>query len=195
MRQNTARRTALLDAAIEVLAEEGSRGLTLRAVDKQAGVPTGTTTNYFANRAELLRQIMARTHERLTPDPDALAETMKAEPTTELTAALLRQLLERMRADRSSHLAMLELRLEATRRPELQEDLTRTFTAMLDANIAWHLDAGLPGDQDTVLLLYTAMLGVIVDDLTVPGLLEPHGIEKIIDALVQRSLPPEQSTP
>ncbi|WP_433475528.1 TetR/AcrR family transcriptional regulator [Spirillospora sp. CA-142024] len=195
MRQNTARRTALLDAAIEVLAEEGSRGLTLRAVDKQAGVPTGTTTNYFANRAELLRQIMARTHERLTPDPDALAETMKAEPTTELTAALLRQLLERMRADRSSHLAMLELRLEATRRPELQEDLTRTFTAMLNANIAWHLDAGLPGDHDTVLVLYTAMLGVIVDDLTVPGLLAPHGIEKIIDALVQRSLPPEQSTP
>jgi DNA-binding transcriptional regulator YbjK len=192
MRQNTARRTALLDAAIEVLAKEGSRGLTLRAVDKEAGVPTGTTTNYFANRAELLRQIMARTHERLTPDPTALAETMKAKPTPELTATLLRQLLERMRADRGSHLAMLELRLEATRRPELQEDLTRTFAAMLDANIAWHLDAGLPGDRDTVLLLYTAMLGVIVDDLTVPGLLEQHGIEKVIDVLVRRSLPQEQ---
>lgn len=193
MRQNTARRNALLDAAIEVLAKEGSRGLTLRAVDKEAGVPTGTTTNYFANRAELLRQIMARTHERLTPDPVALAETMKAEHTPELTVTLLHQLLARMRADRSSHLAMLELRLEATRRPELQEDLTRTFTTMLDANIAWHLDAGLPGDRDTVLLLYTAMLGVIVDDLTVPELLEPHGIEKIIDVLVRRSLPQEQA--
>jgi AcrR family transcriptional regulator len=189
MRQNPARRTALLDAAIEVLAKEGSRGLTLRAVDKEAGVPTGTTTNYFANRAELLRQIMARTHERLTPDPTALAETLAAGPTPELTATLLHQLLERMRADRSSHLAMLELRLEATRRPELQEDLTRTFAAMLDDNIAWHLDTGLPGDRDTVLLLYTAMLGVIVDDLTVPGLLERHGIDKIIDVLVRRSLP------
>ncbi|MGQ5635868.1 MULTISPECIES: hypothetical protein [unclassified Streptomyces] len=42
MRQNPARRTALLDAAIEVLAREGSRGLTLRAVDKEAALPTGT---------------------------------------------------------------------------------------------------------------------------------------------------------
>ncbi|MGW5641388.1 TetR/AcrR family transcriptional regulator [Saccharopolyspora sp. NPDC003752] len=189
MRQNPARRTALLDAAIEVLARDGSRGLTLRSVDKEAGVPTGTTTNYFANRAELLRQIMARTHERLTPDPVEMAETMKAAPSRELTATLLRQLVERMRADRSSHLAMLELRLEATRRPELQEDLTTTFADMLKSNIDWHLEAGLPGDRATVLQLYLAMLGVIVDDLTVPGLLQPYGIDKIVDDLVDRSLP------
>lgn len=191
MRHNPARRTALLDAAIEVLAREGSRGLTLRAVDKEAGVPIGTTTNYFADRAELLRQLMARTQERLTPDPAATAETMKAAPDAELTATLLRQVVERMRADRSGHLAMLELRLEATRRPELQEDLTRTFAALLDDNIARHLDAGLPGDRETVLLRYLTMLGVIVDDLTVPALLEPHGIDGIIDALVRRSLPGE----
>ncbi|NGN66993.1 TetR family transcriptional regulator [Streptomyces sp. A7024] len=189
MRQNPARRTALLDAAIEVLARDGSRGLTLRAVDKEAGVPTGTTTNYFTNRGDLLRQVMTRTGERLAPDPEALAETMKAKPSRELTAILLRQLLERMRADKPSHLAMLELRLEATRRPELQEDLTRIFATMLDANIKWHLDSGLPGDRDTVLLLYVAMLGVIVDDLTVPGLLEPYDTGKLIDALVTRSLP------
>ncbi|GAA2074586.1 TetR/AcrR family transcriptional regulator [Streptomyces albiaxialis] len=188
MRQNPARRTALLDAAIEVLAKEGSRGLTLRAVDKEAGVPTGTTTNYFADRDALLRQIMARTTERLTPDPEEMAETMKAEPDQRLNVTLLRQLVERMRGDRSSHMAMLELRLEATRRPGLQEDLTRAFTEMLDSNIAWHLDAGLPGDRDTVLLLYLAMLGVIVDDLTVPGLLEPHGIDHIIETLVARSV-------
>lgn len=74
MRQNPARRAALLDAAIEVLAAEGSRGLTLRAVDAKAQVPVGTCSNYFANRAELLRQIMERTRERLTPDPAEVAE-------------------------------------------------------------------------------------------------------------------------
>ncbi|WP_419996207.1 TetR/AcrR family transcriptional regulator [Streptomyces boninensis] len=190
MRQNPARRTALLDAAIEVLARDGSRGLTLRAVDKEAGVPIGTTTNYFANRADLLRQVMTRTGERLAPDPEALAETMKAPPTKELVAVLLRQLVDRMRTDKASHLAMLELRLEATRRPELQADLTKIFAAMLEDNIRWHLDAGgLPGDHDTVLLLYTAMLGVIVDDLTVPGLLEPYGIDNIIKVLVDRTAP------
>lgn len=66
MRQNTERRTALLDVAIEVLAREGSRGLTLRAVDKEAGVPTGTASNYFAHRGDMLTQVMRRTRERLT---------------------------------------------------------------------------------------------------------------------------------
>ncbi|MGW7350009.1 TetR/AcrR family transcriptional regulator [Streptomyces sp. NPDC054784] len=190
MRQNPARRTALLDAAIEVLAREGSRGLTLRALDKEAGVPPGTASNYFAHRGELLRQILDRTHERLTPDPDALAATMRAPADRELTATLLAQLLDRMRADRSSHLAMLELRLEATRRPEMLADLMHAFGTTLERNVAWHLDAGLPGDRTTVLLLYLGMLGMLVDELTVPDLLAPYGQGELIDALVARTLPP-----
>ncbi|WP_369198718.1 TetR/AcrR family transcriptional regulator [Streptomyces djakartensis] len=91
MRHNPARRNALLDAAIDVLAREGSRGLTLRAVDTQAGVPVGTSSNYFRNRDELLLQIMRRTHERITPEPDQVADIMRAEPTTDLVTLLLRQ--------------------------------------------------------------------------------------------------------
>ena len=44
MRQNPARRAALVDAAIEVLAREGARGLTFRAVDVEAAVPNGTAS-------------------------------------------------------------------------------------------------------------------------------------------------------
>ncbi|MFI6938657.1 TetR/AcrR family transcriptional regulator [Streptomyces sp. NPDC050418] len=189
MRQNAARRTALLDGAIEVLAREGSRGLTLRAVDTEAEVPKGTTTNYFANRAELLAQVMTRIQQRLTPDATQLADTMSEKPSAELVATLLKQLHARMRADRSSWLALMELRLEATRRPELHTELTRFFAAQLDGNIAFHLDAGLPGDRITVVLLYLAMLGLIVDDLTVPELLASFPVDDLIDAMAQRMLP------
>lgn len=189
MRQNPARRTALLDAAIEVLAAEGSRGLTLRAVDVKAEVPTGTTTNYFAHRADLLAQVMGRIQERLTPDEAGLAVTMRQEPSRELVTVLLRQTLERMRADRSSHLALLELRLEATRRPELHAELTRFFSAQLDSNIAFHQGAGLPGDRIGLVLLYLAMLGMVVDDLTVPDLLAPFSVDVLIETLVARVLP------
>ncbi|MFE9559885.1 TetR/AcrR family transcriptional regulator [Streptomyces sp. NPDC006487] len=185
MRQNPERRAALLDAAIEVLAREGSRGLTLRAVDTEAGVPTGTSSNYFANRAQLLVQILHRTRERLTPDPADLTGPFD-------TKVLLRRLLERMRRERSVHTAMLELRLEATRRPELQEALAGFQGAELEGNIAWHLEAGLPGDRQGVVLIYLAMLGLIVDDLTVPGLLDPqspHGVEGLIGTMVERLLP------
>ncbi|MGA4838403.1 TetR/AcrR family transcriptional regulator [Streptomyces sp. G45] len=188
MRQNPARRTALLDAAIEVLAREGSRGLTLRALDAEAEVPKGTASNYFTHRADLLAQVMRRIQERLTPEESALADTMREQPSTELVVTLLKQLVERMRADRSGHLALLELRLEATRRPELHAELTRFMSDQLDANITFHLDAGLPGDRTGVVLLYLAMLGLIVDDLTVPDLLTPYSVDKLIEELTGRVL-------
>ncbi|WP_329304478.1 TetR family transcriptional regulator [Streptomyces sp. NBC_00659] len=112
-------RTALLDAAIDVLAREGSRGLTLRAVDARAGVPVGTSSNYFRNRDELLLQLMRRTDERIAPDPEQVADVMRAEPSTGLVALLLRQVHERMEADRAGCLAMLELRLDDLTVPEV----------------------------------------------------------------------------
>ena len=72
VRTNPERRQALLDASIEVLAAEGARGLTFRAVDKQAGVPAGTASNYFANRDDLLTQTGARFYERIVPGTEAM---------------------------------------------------------------------------------------------------------------------------
>lgn len=192
MRQNPARRTALLDAAIEVLARDGSRGLTFRAVDAETAVPAGTTSNYFKNRDDLLGQVTQRTRERLTPVDAEVAVTMAAPRTRELVTRLMRELHDRMRRDRSSYLAMLELRLEATRRPELQAALTETFRANLQDSIRFHLDAGLPGDQTTVLVLYLAMSGLLVDDLTVPEVLAPFPRDELIADLVERILPSEE---
>ncbi|WP_371527786.1 TetR family transcriptional regulator [Streptomyces sp. NBC_01283] len=188
MRQNPARRVALLDAAIEVLAREGARGLTLRALDTEAAVPTGTASNYFTNRADMLGQIMGRTRERLTPDPSDVAKDLEAEPSHELVKTFMRGIVERMRADRSSHLAMLELRLMATRNPELHAELTRFFSAEMEGNISFHLDHGLPGDGTGMVLLYMAMSGLMLDELTLPGLLAPHRPERLIDEMVTRLL-------
>lgn len=188
MRQNPQRRAALLDAAIEVLAREGSRGLTLRAVDAEAGVPTGTTSNYFANRAQLLVQILHRTRERLLPDPADVADVAGSPDTT----LLLGSLLDRTRRERSVHIAVLELRLEATRRPELQAELAGFLRAELEANVARHLEAGLPGDRRGVVLLSLAVLGLMVDDLTVPTLLDDDSVKSLIGTMAERLLP-EQS--
>ncbi|MEV3915101.1 TetR/AcrR family transcriptional regulator [Streptomyces canus] len=188
MRQNPERRAALLDAAIDVLASEGSRGLTLRAVDGKAQVPIGTCSNYFRNRDELLLQIMERTHERITPEPEQLARTMSAEPSRSLVALLLRQVHERMQDDRSCYLAMLELRLEGTRRPALGKQLNDIFSSVLEENIRFHMDAGLPGDRIDVVLLYLAVHGMNLDDLTAPGVLAPYVGTDLFDELAQRLL-------
>ena len=44
----------MLDAAIELLGTEGLRALTHARVDERAGVPRGSTSNYFRTRAALL---------------------------------------------------------------------------------------------------------------------------------------------
>jgi DNA-binding transcriptional regulator YbjK len=49
------RRRDLCDAAIELLAEDGARGLTHLRVDRRAGVADGTTSFYFQTRSALLR--------------------------------------------------------------------------------------------------------------------------------------------
>ncbi|MFJ8584870.1 hypothetical protein ACIRD2_09450 [Streptomyces sp. NPDC093595] len=63
---------------------------------------------------------------------------MQGKPSVEVVAPLLKQPPARIRADRSSRLALMELRLEATRRPELRAGLTRFFTTRLDGTIAFH---------------------------------------------------------
>ena len=56
------RRAELADAALRVVAREGSRGLTHRAVDEEAGVPTGTASLFTApaGRAEIALPLRPR---------------------------------------------------------------------------------------------------------------------------------------
>ncbi|GAB2755420.1 TetR/AcrR family transcriptional regulator [Amycolatopsis magusensis] len=189
MRRNQARREALVDATIEVLAREGARGLTFRAVDAEAGVPVGTASNYFANRDDLLTQAGQRIHLRLGPEAEELEQIMRAPRDRELVNRLMHDILRRLTDGRSNYLALLELRLEATRRPELQATLTETLKANLAQNIDFHLEAGLPGDRDTVLLLYLAMTGLVVEHLTLPEVLAPFPLDEVIDTLVARVTP------
>ncbi|GLW97697.1 TetR/AcrR family transcriptional regulator [Microtetraspora sp. NBRC 16547] len=191
MRQNPARRAALVDAAIEVLAREGARGLTFRAVDIEAKVPNGTASNYFANRDDLLTQAGARVYERWQPDAAAFAEVAKGPRDRAHLTALMREMVGRLTDFPAGYLALIELRLEATRRPELRAVLTRRIQADLDANIGFHLEAGMPGDATTVVLLYMALNWLILERLTLPGIFPGPQVDDLIAAAVERILPPE----
>ena len=50
----TDRRTRIIAAAVELAGTEGVRALTHGRVDEQAGVPKGSTSNYFRTRAALV---------------------------------------------------------------------------------------------------------------------------------------------
>jgi DNA-binding transcriptional regulator YbjK len=187
MVSNPERRAALVDAGVEVLAREGARGLTFRAVDTEAGVPVGTASNYFTGRDDLLRQIDTRLHQRLAPDPEVVAELLTRPKDRSLVTAFMHDLMGRATRDRTGYLALLEMRLEATRRPGLLASYTRSVRGDLEEGMEFHRAAGLPGGDETVVVLYLAMLGLILEHLTLPGVL--NGVLPTVDvpdALVER---------
>ncbi|MFF0200839.1 TetR/AcrR family transcriptional regulator [Streptomyces sp. NPDC005017] len=190
VRRNDQRRAALVDAAIEVLAREGARGLTFRAVDAEAGVPVGTASNYFSHRDDLLIQTGGRVYERLQPDPSEFdrLRAVERDQDRDLYRQAMYALVDRVGGFRSGYLALLELRLEATRRPGLRRLLTEQVRGDLDANVAYHEASRLPGDALTVKLLYLALNWLIVEQLTLPDVLSEREREELVDAAVERLL-------
>ncbi|HET6704761.1 TetR/AcrR family transcriptional regulator [Amycolatopsis sp.] len=194
VRRNPERRAALLDASIEVLAREGARGLTFRAVDQQAGVPAGTTSNYFASRDEILTHAGERVYERLV-DEAVLADGLAGSRDRARVTELMHELVDRVAAFPTGFLALLELRLEATRRPELRAVLTRRIRADVDFNVEYHEKSGLPGDGTMVVLLWLALNWLIMERLTLPDLFTEAERRDLVAALVERLLAGQPALP
>lgn len=190
MVRNEARRAALLDAAIDVLAEEGARGLTYRAIDAKAGTPAGTASNYFSNRDDLMSEVAIRVNQRLMPSDESVAESLAMPRDRSLTLKFMHDIIKRADADKACYLAMMELRLEATRRPDLRTALTKTVADNLDFNVTFNEESKLPGDRMTVVSLYFSMTGLIYERLTLPDVVAPMDLDELIEVLVNRAIGP-----
>ncbi|MEE6136597.1 TetR/AcrR family transcriptional regulator [Mycobacterium sp. 050128] len=73
------RRRILCDAAIQLLADEGAKGLSHPKVDKLAEVPNGTTSFYFRTRSALLMATAQRLAELDLVDLMSVAEPTGSE--------------------------------------------------------------------------------------------------------------------
>jgi len=128
-RASRGRRDELCDAAIGVIAREGMRGLTHRAVDRAAGVPEGTTSYYFRTRLALLVGVTERllaldlADAATAPPPAALDLDAVADMVTQIVTYWTGPGRERM-------LARYEISLESVRHPELRERFLATGAAL-----------------------------------------------------------------
>lgn len=114
------RRRQLLEAALHVIADEGLRGLTHRAVDRRAGLPEGTCSAYLRTRSALQGALTEYVAEALLSDVDRLAERLRLDCECEqesVDAAL--SLFLHWLDQRELLIARLELSMAATRDPEL----------------------------------------------------------------------------
>jgi DNA-binding transcriptional regulator YbjK len=136
---NQDRRDRLRDAAIEVLATDGGRGLTHRAVDAAADLPPGTTKNYFPTRQSLLLAAAERCAELYLQLPRPQISDRSA------LVAMLGTLLANVTGPgRLRMLAFVELRAEAARAPWLAPIVDRITAADFTAFEAAQRAAGLP---------------------------------------------------
>ncbi len=116
----TPRRRELLEAALHVVADEGLRGLTHRAVDRRAGLPEGTCSAYLRTRQALLEAVTQYVAASVAADVDALAAELatldEAGPPDHVRAvAATQRLFEGWLDERERLLTRIELSMEASR--------------------------------------------------------------------------------
>ncbi|MFE6273319.1 TetR/AcrR family transcriptional regulator [Streptomyces goshikiensis] len=185
------RRTLIADTAIDLVAAAGLRGLTHRAVDAAAGLPSGSTSYYFRTRTALIGACYQRLAELDLGDVDADGPP-PAEVDRGAAAAALAALLYRwLTTGRARQLARFELSLEAARTPELAPELHRAglgararATAILAA-----LGAERPEEAAELLvgwtegILYDRLAGALARSRPAPDLAELTSVaRRMVDA-------------
>lgn len=177
---NLERRRLLADAAIEVLAVHGARGLTHRAVDAEAAVPPGTTSRYFRTREALVVAVVDRAAELQYAEMAAAADRLGPVGPARLGDELVAMVRGALTAHPSRQLAMLELFLEGTRRPELQARLAEASAGMMRVIGRVHRAAGVDITRQEEQLLLVFFTGLVFTLLTRPP--EAVGARSVDDA-------------
>jgi len=163
-----ARREALLDAVLRVVAEAGVDAVTHRRVAEVAGLPLASTTYWFDSKEHLLTAALQRAADRDIERLRAvLGETPEHEPDPLGLAvgAILGPGAESSQASRGWLLATYALVLEAARRPALREVTMGWTNAYLEALPPLLAAAGSRHPRSDAELLLAAADGLLVDQL------------------------------
>jgi AcrR family transcriptional regulator len=181
---NDLRRAQLTDAAIGLLAEAGAHGVTHRSVERRAGLPAGTASNYFRSREALLvataERVIALHHGDMSAAP-------KGATAVELIAG---SLLAAATTHRARYLAIFELRMESLRRPALAAALERLSDTTVAFTREHHTDHGLgipPSAVATMVALYGGALFSLVS--APPGTVDEPSVRALAEAIVRSSVP------
>ncbi len=169
--RNEERRRALADAAIAILAGQGSHHLTHRTVDRRAGVPAGTTANYFPQRDDLLDAAARRIVELSVTDMTTATAPTQTDPPSrpDLAGLLGDSLFAAATVLRERYLAIYELLLEATRRPRLAETLATLSESTVESTLALHRELGLGTTRAQVEAMVTLYGGALFALVTGPA--------------------------
>ena len=165
----SARMELLLDAALHVVAEQGLRGLTHRAVDRRAGLPEGSCSAYLRTREALLHGLTTYVAERIADHVRDLAEELSGAPLDDDRAAeIVTRFVLGWVDDRDLLVARLELTLQATRDPALAAAFGAHRRVLVDVVAGLLTARGKPQSAGAAETLVASFDGVLIGALSRP---------------------------
>ena len=124
----------MCDAAIQLLADDGAKGLSHLKVDRKAEVPDGTTSFYFRTRSALLRAVAERLAELDLASLQSVADSADGRADNPSPSRLSQVVLQAGSEPQFSRTkARYELTMQATRDPALAailQQATDEFTKL-----------------------------------------------------------------
>ena len=168
-------RSKISDAAIALLAAHGLAALTHRAVDRELGLPEGTTTNYHRTKRELLAAVVARLEER---DRQELELSELPRTPEGLVDALLEFIELALGAASPLVLARLALLANLANEPGLAEQLQGVHLRLLDGADAVFGQLGATAPRRSAEILTDYLDGLLIHMSTVPGR-RPEQLEEL----------------
>ena len=162
------RREVLLDAAIRVLGERGVRAVTHRAVDAEAGLTIGSTTNYFPSRDALFAAIVERFAERERQNFEDLAVTVSPRSPAELGRALGAAVRDSVGPNRTLTLCRYALLVESANNPALRVQIAATGARVGAWMTNWLRVVGSSDPDREVHLLGNYVTGMVLHQLAMP---------------------------
>lgn len=162
-------RDRALAAAVDLLGTQGLRALTHRRVDESAGLPAGSTSNYFRSRLALLDGVSGWVAEHELSDLDAGVAPASADDLIDEFCALLEV---QTREFRSRTIARYILFLEAARHGDARAPLTRNRHLFEERTIALLAGLGAPDPGAAALALMACGEGLMLHRLTVDDSIE-----------------------
>jgi DNA-binding transcriptional regulator YbjK len=166
--RGAARREALLDAVLQVVADEGVDAVTHRRVAEVAGLPLASTTYWFDSKEHLLTAALERAAERDVERLEAFireAPECPGDPLDLVVGAILDPAEHSGPTSRSLLLATYALLLEAARRPELRDATMRWTAAYWEALTPLLAAAGSRDPRSHAELLLAGVDGLLVTQL------------------------------
>lgn len=158
----------VLEATIRLLAREGPRGVTHRAVASEAGTSLRATTYYFASREELLTEALRHYAETAFDRFDRIQHAepaARADPLDAAARMLTDTVMSDLTDDRDGLVAEYELVLEASRRPELAPAYAKWQAGLLALLEAHARELGSPTPQVHARLVLAALRGLEIEAL------------------------------